>query len=201
MEILTDILRQSFLIFLWIGSVAGILVGAGVVFKPQKIAELNQFLSRWVGTDKLGPFLDKPRWSERFFYRHNRLVGAGVFFGASLVLYTFMFGYNLRRLSAIVPRGYWWLLDALLTILMIGSVLAALIGLIVLTRPSLLRDIEKAVNRWVSTEHISISLNRMHFSVERSILRHNLLTGLLIMLGGTYIVVVLSYYLFHGIAR
>lgn len=198
MDILNDILRQSLLIFLWVGSIVGMLVGAGVWLKPQQIIVLNQFFSRWVGSGRLGVILDRPRWSERFFYRHHKLVGVAVLVGALVVLYTFLFSYNLRTISTLIPRGYWWLSDALVALLLVSSALAALIGILVLARPSLLRDLEKAANRWISTERWVTMINRMNFSAEQSIIRHHRIAGVTIFVGSVYILVVLGYFLFHG---
>jgi len=201
MEILNDILRQSLLAFLWIGSFAGILVGAGIWLKPQQVIQLNQSFSRWVSTEKAEVALDRPRWTERFFYRHHKLVGAGVLIGALVILYTFLFSFNLRTISTLIPRAYWWLSDALVAIMLVGSGLAALIGTLILTKPSLLRDLEKASNRWVSTERFQTMFNGMHFSAEQSIIRHHKIAGVSIMLGSLYILIVLGYFLFPGAAK
>lgn len=198
MEILNEVLRQSFLMFLWIGSFVGVLVGAGMWLKPQQVIQLNQYFSRWVGSEKIELALDRPRWIERFFYRHHKLVGAAVLIGALAVLYTFLFSYNLRTISALVPRGYWWLSDALIGMLLVGSALAALIGTLVLSRPSLLRELEKASNRWVSTERFQTMFNGMHLSAEQSIIRHHRIAGAAILAGSLYILIVLGYFLFHG---
>ena len=201
MGVLNEILRQSVLMFLWSGSIVGFLVGAGILFKPDQIVLLNQYFSRWVGSGKLGRLLDSQRMTERFFYRHNRLVGSGLLIGALVVLYTFLFRYNLRTISAFIPRNYWWLSDALMGMLLIATVVAALIGIIVLTKPSLLRDVEKSANHWISTEHLLTLFNGMHYSAEQTLIRHNRITGLSIMLGSLYILVVLGYFLFGGIGK
>lgn len=195
MGVLSEILQQSFLKLLWIGSLAGILVGLGLLFKPQQVVHLNQALSRWVGSNKLNMALDRPRWIDRFFYRHHRPLGTAVFAGATTVLYIFLFHYNFRGISALIPRNYWWLSDALIGILLIGSVVAVLVGLIVLIRPSLLRDIEKSLNRWISTEHLHSQFNSMNFSVEKSLLRHHRFAGATILFGSLYIIIVLGHFL------
>lgn len=201
MDIASDILRQSLLLFLWVGGVTAVFIGTMLWFKPEQLARLNQYFSRWIGAGKLVRLLDKPRPTERLLYRHNRLVGVGLLLGAMLVLYTFLFGYNPRKLSALIPHGYWWLSDALLAILLVGSVLAALVGFVVLIRPSLLRDTEKLANRWVSTERLPKLLNSMNFSVEQSILRHHRYAGVSITAGGLYVVGVLGYIIFKGLWR
>ena len=201
MDLLNQIVRHSLVMFLWCGSFVGILIGAGILFRPQKVVQLNQYFSRWVGADKLEMMLDRPHWTERYFYRHNRVVGALVSVGSMGVLYTFLFHYNLRTLSALIPRPYWWLSDALMGMLLVGSVLAALIGVLVFLRPSVLREIEAFANRWISTERLVTTFNGMHYSAEQTIMRHNRIAGISITLGSLYIVVVLGYYLFRGTVK
>jgi hypothetical protein len=198
MEILNDILRQSLLAFLWVGSFAGILLGAGIWLKPQQVIRLNQAFSRWVSTEKAEVALDRPRWTERFFYRHHKLVGAGVLVGALVILYTFLFSFNLRTVSTLIPHGYWWLSDAVIAMMLVGSGLAALIGTLILTKPSLLRDLEKASNHWVSTERFQTMVSKANFSADQSILRHHRIAGISILLGSLYISIVLGHFVFHG---
>lgn len=192
---LNNILLQSFLIFLGGAALLGILVGAGMLLKHEQVMRLNQYFSHWKSTEKFGEHFDRPRSSERFFYRHHRLVGAGLFIGAMLVLYTFVISYNVRKISAVIARDYWWLLDALMGLLLIGSVLAAIIGFIMLSRPSLLRDLEKSANRWISTDRLLKWLNGMHYSAEQSILQHRKLAGVCLIFGSIYILIALGYFL------
>jgi len=201
MEILNDVFRQSLLAFLWIGSFTGILLGAGIWLKPQQIIQLNQAFSKWVSTEKAEVALDRPRWTERFFYRHHKLVGAGVLIGALVILYTFLFTFNLRTVSTLIPRDYWWLSDALVAMMLVGSGLAALIGTLILTKPSLLRDLEKASNHWVSTERFQTMLSKANFSAEQSILRHHRIAGISILLGSLYVLMVLGRFVFFGRAN
>jgi len=196
MDILSDILQQSFLRFLWVGSIAGIVLGSGILLRPQQVIELNQQLSRWINSDKLSSLLDRPRLIERYFYRHHQLTGGIVTVGALVVLYTFLIKYNLRAISEYIPHEYWWLTDALMSILIIGTTLAVIVGMIVLTKPSLLRDIEATANRWVSSEHLSSSINRMNTSAERLLLRHHRLSAALIIVGSLYSVSLLSYFFY-----
>ncbi len=192
---LNNILLQSFLIFLGGAALLGILVGAGMLLKHEQVIRLNQYFSHWKSTEKFGEHFDRPRSSERFFYRHHRLVGAGLFIGAMLVLYTFLISYNVRKISAVIARDYWWLLDALMGLLLIGSVLAAIIGFVMLSRPSLLRDFENSVNRWISTDRLLTFFNGMHYSVEQSILQHRKVAGACLIFGSIYILIALGYFL------
>lgn len=195
---LNHILLQSLLILLAVAAILGILAGVGMLLKHEQVLRLNQYFSRWTSTDNMGEQLDRPRWSERFLYKHHRLVGTIMFLGAMIVLYTFLISYNARRISAFISRDYWWLLDAFMGMLLIGSVLSAIIGFIMLSKPSLLRELENSANHWVSTDRILKWFNDTHYSAEQSILRHRKLSGALLIFGSVYILYALGYSIFRG---
>jgi len=198
MDILNQILLQSSLMFFWGGSIVGILVGVAMLLKPEQLMRLNQQVSRWICTEKIAVTFDCRRRVEPFIYRYHRLMGAAVLIGAVFTLHAFMFRYNLRFISTLIPKNYWWLSDALVTMLLIGSVLAALIGGIVLTKPSLLRDIETSANRWIDTEQASSWINSKHYFIERFFFRYHRFFGALILIASLYVLVALRYYLFCG---
>ncbi len=196
MNILNEILVQLFLIFLWAGCIVGIMVGVAILLKNKQLMSLSRRSSRWDCTEKLTLQLDRQCRLEPFVYRHHRLIGAAVLIGAVFVLHTFLFRYNLRITSALIPQNYWWLLDALVAMLLVGSVLAALIGGIVLTKPSLLRDIETSANRWICTEHLLSRINIRHHFIERFSSSYHLLFGAFTLAASLYVFVVLGYFLF-----
>lgn len=198
MDVIREVLLRSFLILLCAGSIAGVLIGAGMLLKPERIVFLNQYFSRWISANKIKEQLDRPRWIERFFYRHHRLVGGVLFIGAIFVLYVFLFDSKTRRIYAAITPGNWWLMDALMAALLGGSVLAALVGIIVLAKPSLLREIEKSTNRWISTEGVVKFFDGMRNSFDRQILRHRKIAGVFTIIGGLYILIVLGPFLWRG---
>lgn len=198
MDVIRDVLLRSFLILLCAGSIAGVLIGAGILLKSERIVFLNQYFSRWISANKIQEQLDRPRWTERFFYRHHRLVGGVLFVGAIFVLYVFLFGSRTRRIYAAITPGNWWLMDALMGGLLGGSVLAALVGIIVLAKPSLLREIEKSANRWISTEGVVRFFDGIRNYFDQQILRHRKIAGVFMIIGGLYILIVLGPFLWRG---
>ncbi len=198
MDAIKDILVRFFVAMLCGGSVFGFLVGVGLLLKPGRIALLNQYFSRWFSADKMTEQLDRSRSTERFLYRHHRLVGGALFVGAMFVLYIFLFSYNLRRMSTTTASGYWVLMDALVAILLVGTVLAGLVGFIVAARPSLLREIEKSTNRWIVTEGIVKFFNSMRYSPDQHILQRRKMAGVLIIVASLYVLIVLAPFLWQG---
>lgn len=192
-------LLLSFLIFLGCGAMLGVLVGAGLLLKPERIAALNHYLYRWVGTEKIEQEFDRPRWTERFFYRHHRLTGGIIFTGAMFVLYNMLFSSdNVPAVSVALAPGTWGLVDAAQAMLLVGNVLAALIGIIVLTKPSLLRNTEHWANRWVATDGLLKLFNSMHYSFDHYSFRHRKIVGVLVLIGSLFILIVLVRMLWSG---
>jgi hypothetical protein len=198
MDVIREVLLRSSLILLCAGSIAGVLIGAWLLLKPERIVFWNQYFSRWISANKIQEQLDRPRWTERFFYRHHRLVGGVLFLGTIFVLYVFLSGSNMRRIYAAITPGNWWLMNALMAALFVGSALAALAGIIVLAKPSLLREIEKSANRWISTEGMVKLFDGMRNSFDRQILRHRKIAGVFMIIGGLYILIVVGPFLWRG---
>lgn len=203
MKILNSVLLQTFLIFVLVGGMAGLLVGIGLLLRPEGIVRLNHYFSRWVSTDRLEQELDRPRWIERMFYRHSRLVGGFLLVGAVFILYVFLFAYNLHAISPSVAHnaGAAWLLDATVGVLLVGSTLAAVVGAIVMVRPSLLRNLESSANRWVGSDSLLKVFNSRHDAFDRYLLSHSRIAGVCIIAGSLYTLVILSYFLLRGAGR
>lgn len=198
MNTVKNILWQFFVLLVCTGSVTSVLMGVAMLIKPELISRLNQYLARWVSPERVSEQLDRPRWIERYFYRHHRLVGSVLIIGAAFILYIFLISYNVRTIAGMVPRGYLGLYDFLVTLVLVGSVLAALVGVIVLIRPSMLRDIEKSANHWINTEPVVKFFNDMHHPVDRHVLRHRKVAGGIMIMGGLFILISLAPLLWRG---
>ena len=191
-----DIAERAGMIFLCGGSILGMIIGAAMLFAPHHVSRVNKDMSKWVETSGVEAALDKPHWTERVIYRHHRLVGLLLLAGAGFVLKAFFFGNGLNSLAARVGVDMQVVIHAAANIFIIGAILAALVGIIMLTRPSLLKEIENSANRWVATDAISRFFNHMNPATDHLLMRYRRFTGWFLMLGGLYIAVVLGYFLF-----
>ena len=198
MGALKEILLQFLVALLCTGSIAGILMGVALLLNPDKLVRANHYFSRWISADTISAQLNRPRWSERYYYRHHRLIGSALLLGGVFVFHTFVFSSNLRKISAAVPSGYWWILDASVGLLIASSILAVLVGIIVLAKPSLLRDLEQSSNRWVSTDGVAKYFDRMIHSADRRILGHRKLAGVFLIVCSLYVLFALGYLLLRG---
>lgn len=201
MDILYEIAWRSALLFLWIGSALALLLGVGLLLAPARTERINRFFARWIDTRKIESELDRPRWTERFVYRHHRIVGAFILSGSVFVVFQFLLRPFRQRIAPLAAHDMFGLLDATVAFFIIGGVLGALIGLIILFKPSLLRELEGEANRWVSTEKFTRAFNAMYFSFDEKVMRHRRLSGLFLAGAGAYVFVILGRLLMKGYLR
>ena len=146
-------LLQGLAVVLVLGLLAALFVGVMLLARPQALFALNQRLSRWIDTRAVFSMLDQPRHLERFFYRHHRLLGAAIMLGATYVLWQWAFHYERAEVVALLGRrwraaGLDWLAPAL-EVALVGLHAAILVvGMLIFFRPSLLKGVEQAANRW-----------------------------------------------------
>lgn len=195
-------LLQSAVIFLALGGVAGILIGALMLFRPQGLHAASTVLDRWVSTRRLDRALEHSIRLDPWFYRHRRSVGILIALGALYVLY--FFGVQLDRGQAVAglvkhfgqhPLLVGGLLDALVLSALLGALCALLVALFALFRPSLLRDFEAGANRWLSLRRSLKPLEVPRDDLIRYLERYTRQVGVFLVLGGLYTLVLLLIWL------
>lgn len=195
-------LFQSAVIFLLIGSVSGLLVGALLIFRPQYFQAISALLNRWISTRTLDKSLERSFSLDPWLYRYRRFTGMLVMLGALFVL--FYFTVQLDRAATIdglakhfhyyqsIVGGF---LDALVLSSLLGAVCAVFVALSLMFRPSLLRGFEESANQWLSLRKALKPLEIPRDNMERYVERHTRQIGIFLLLGSLYTLVLLAYWM------
>ena len=195
-------LFQSAVIFLVIGSVAGLLVGALLTFRPQHFQAVSALLNRWISTRSLDKSLERSFSLDPWLYRYRRVTGMLVLLGALFVL--FYFTVRLDRAATIeglakhfhyYPSIVGGLLDALVLSSLLGALCAVFVALSLMFRPSLLRGFEESANQWLSLRKALKPLEMPRDNMERYVERHTRQIGIFLLLGSLYTLVLLDYWM------
>lgn len=186
MEILLEIGGKSLLVLLWIGSALAVLLGVGLLLAPQLTLRINAYCSRWVDAGKLRVVLDRPLRTERFIYRHHRVSGSLLFAGSVFLLYKLMLDPRRGKLLAAASDPY-GLVDAVVAVFVIFAVIGALMGGLIATKPSLLRDLESAANSWVSTEAVMGTFDKTFPGLDNKVLQYRKIFGAVLLFSGAYV--------------
>jgi len=191
---------QSAIIFLLVGSVSGLLVGALLVFRPQLFDSLSLMLNRWISTRSLDKSLESSFSFDPWLYRYRHWTGAAILIGALFVL--FYFTVQLDRTATLeglakhfnyYPSIVGGLLDALVLSSLLGALCAIFVALSLMLRPSLLRGFEDIANQWLSLRRALKPMEVPRDNVERYVQRYTRQVGTFLLLGSLYTLVLLAY--------
>lgn len=197
-------LLQSFVIFLIVGSLAGMVVGALLVLRPQSLQRISQLLNSWTSTRLLEQPLERSVSLDPWFYRYRRTSGAFMLLGACYILYFFTVTMNKAGTISGIANQFQLpssmvgaLLDALVLSALLGALFAAFISLFLLLRPSMLREIEQGANRWLSLRSAMKPLEITRQGVDAYVFQNGQRAGILLVLGSLYVLVVLLSWFGH----
>lgn len=197
-------LLQSFVIFLVIGSLAGMVVGVLLLFRPEELQRMGHKLNRWISTRHLDQSMERSINLDPWFYRYRRVGGTLIFLGAVYILYYFTV--SMERAGAVGNlSGYFklpsaligGLLDALVLSSILGALCAALVGLFLILRPSMLRDFERVANQWVSLRRAMKPVEIRREGMDEYVFRRARQAGILLVLGSFYVLAMLTLWLGH----
>ncbi|MBI5007032.1 MAG: hypothetical protein HZB95_07885 [Nitrosomonadales bacterium] len=202
--IVESLLLRSAVIFLLVGSLAGIAVGALLLWAPYRLRALGSILNRWISTRHLDQSLEESVTLDPWFYRYRRVSGVLTLAGAVYIVYFFTVSMDRANTVAGLARHYGYqaafvggLLDAFVLSALLGAVFAAFVGLFLLLRPSLLRDFEQGANRWVSMRQAMKPVEVTRAGLDEYVYRHGRQAGVLLILGSLYVLVLLLSWLGH----
>lgn len=167
-------LVEGLLASLLAGLVLALVVGGMLLARPGALLQLNRRLSRWVDTRGALQALERPLMLERVFYRHHRPLGAAIVLGSGYVLWQWAFAFERDALVGLLdPRwranGLDWIVPAGEALVVGLHLLVLGAGLVILFRPSLLKNVERAANRWhggLSSERLDRIVGTLDSGVE-----------------------------------
>jgi len=167
------------------------LAGLLMLLVPVWVQRTSERVNVWIDTSVWFKKLDEQKHFERLFYRHHIVMGLAIVLGS---LYSLWFLWRLqdRGLALLLPaienRVLQEILEAsVLIMLQLGNLLALLVGLVVLLRPSLLKVLETWSNRWVDTEKTIKTLDSRLDLTDKIKPEHLRLFGLLVVIGSLFI--------------
>lgn len=191
MNTLTPLMEWFFVSLFWLGV---LMLAIGVIFliAPGWALSIGNKLNRWVSTKFFFDSIDKPRYQERWIYRHYRISGIIIVVVTCYVFYVFLMAIGIDvmvgKLIGFADSGFYkWLYEQLFYIFLGANVIALVLGLIILIRPSLLKAIEEKSNRWIGTNE---KLDKLDRSISTDIYLGNpRLFGFAVVVGGIYIII------------
>lgn len=152
---LSEIFYDASYLFIIVGTFIGLILGLGLIFAPSVTLKLNEKINTRISLREQTKSIETPIRSEPFFYKHSKISGLILIIGSAFVLYT-LATFNPYTLiphlpKSISPPAWDWIIQAGQIFFVITCAFILIFGLIVLIRPSMVKNFEQAANHWVST--------------------------------------------------
>lgn len=195
------LLLPSVVIFLFLGSVFAIVIGAGLILRGEAMLRLFGNLNRWVSTRDALKTVDQRHDIERTMHRQRRLLGAVFLALAALSFIVLIAKYDIAILTSVVaPRFPAVAVELALAIvkwiLVTGDVLAIVVGTTLILFPDNLAKVEARMNRWYSTRADVGDADLMHLTLDKWAEAHARAAGWIIIVLAAFVVLNLGTVLF-----
>ena len=165
-----------------ISGTTGMLAGAGLLLMPERAFGEQSRWRQWFLEHDLAALLNHYQRIERYLYRHNRLVGAALTVGALTLLYL------LGKLQGyLYASNVWSQIQGVRLAMLFAwalAILALIIGIFFLIRPSALKGVESLSNRWIGPPPSTFQQAEPAKGINHLILRFPRHTGILLLLAG-----------------
>jgi len=170
------------ILFLIFGNLFALVIGVLMVAAPQRLGDLFKLSNRWISTRRMTKPLERPRQADRAMLRYPRVLGAIMLASAALILIKGMIfisgvsdadgGRLLARLygGVVLSPVAWeimWL--TLITVILLGAILAIVVGLMSLFKLGKLKHWAESVNRWVSMRELTKPLDMPHYHLDKMV--------------------------------
>ena len=170
------------ILFLIFGNLFAFFIGVLMIAAPQRLGNLFRISNRWISTRRMTKPLEKPRQADRAMLRYPRVLGAIMLASAALILIKgiiFISGVNAADGGRLLARLYsgvnlsavaWeviWV--TLITIILLGAILAIVVGLMSLFKIGKLKHWAESANRWVSTRQLTKPLDMPHYHLDKMV--------------------------------
>jgi hypothetical protein len=173
--------------------IAGLAVGIGLVVSSPAMFRLFAVLNRWVSLRRPLRPLEVSHDLGPVVSRYRLIFGPLILIGALVSLYGLLVRIDSASLVAALrsdlPGAYLlWIVDSLRWFLVAGSVLAVVVGGLLIVAPGVLKPFVSAADHWYSTRKAVSGADRMNMAVDSWVQAHPRTAGWVITLGALVVV-------------
>lgn len=186
MTVVVPMLIDAALVLFFLTGLVALALGLILLLSPKAFDKLSNIMNRRFSGRRAMKPLEVSHYQEAFFYRHHLWTGGLILAGTLFFFFNLAFRFSLDAAAAALP-GADWIWTAVFWLLVGGNLVAAVIGLVILLRPSALKPLEAVANHWVSVRQAARPLEESHDITDRLVRRHPRTSGVLLLLAGLFL--------------
>jgi hypothetical protein len=165
---LIPFIARFFLVFGFIGTAVGI----GLIFNPERMHEFFRVMNRWISLRRSTKWLAIPHDMSLSTQRFRRLLGVVFIIAAIFSIYVLATQIDVSRIVAAsgvtVPLSFSvWIMECAVWFLILGNMIALVVGIMLNLFPDALHEIEMRSNHWFSVRSHTRGDDTMHLTVDK----------------------------------
>jgi hypothetical protein len=176
------------LMFFFVGGIFCFAVGVGLIAVPNQMLKFFAVMNRWVTLRRYSKTMAVQRDSWPVFQKYRRIVAFAIIAGAVFSLFNLLARIDTHAIAALIGLRLYgplsfvqWLVDSAWWVMVLGSVMAIVVGAMLVFTPQPLAALEKLSARWVSTRELSKSGSVMHTRLDQWVAAHTKTAGSIVM--------------------
>lgn len=183
--VIDQLIVPAFVLFFFIGGLAALAIGVGLIFKSPGVFRLFDILNHSVSTRTATKPLAIPRDSSQFFFKHRLTIGVVFVVGALYADYGMLTGAGNAAIVSLfntaLPPGYvFWIVESVRYFLLVGCTVSIIVGVLLVMSPDTVKAVERTGGRWVSTRNITVGADKMNLSFDKWVAAYPRTAGLII---------------------
>lgn len=170
-EVVNQILITFALAIFIVTGFAGIVLGVGLNVRSARMLGFLKGMNRWVSLqDSLKP-MEQPHDIDKAVYRHRRWFGAIFAICGAYTVYMLLFSIDFTAVVSALGRDATPVIIELLVsntkwFLVLGGVLAFVVGIMMFVSTYALPAFDARINRWYSSGKLGEGANKMHLGLD-----------------------------------
>ncbi len=200
MEVVYEILMDSGLKFAFLLVVGALIYSALILFKPQQALKINSKFNSWFSTEKVDSTIDKHVDTNEWMLKNRWWMGSLFLVGAGITLKYLLKDFDSGQFISLVLQPSTKSSQALIEILIVSihwfliftSGVGVLACLAFLVNPNAFQRFSNKLDTHYSTDSIKQEADTVYTAVDDWVMKNHIIIGLVLFLGSTYLMVLLS---------
>jgi len=189
-QFLVPFIAWFFLVF----GIIGFVVGAGLVFNSVRMQEFFGVMNHWVSMRHSTRWLAIPLDTGPSVQRFRYLIGAVFIIAAAFSTFILVTRINISSIAAAFgvetsSSLITWIMECIRWFLIVGNILAIVVGIMLIFFPKALHAIEVRANHWYSIRSHSQGSDTMHMAIDNWVENNPGTMGWIIAIGALIVVV------------
>ncbi len=194
-DYLIDQVLIPFILWLFIVvGIVGIALGVGLIVRGARTLRFLGTLNRWISMRNTLKPMEEPHDIGRTVYGHRRWFGAAFAVGGAFAVFMLLTRIEVVAVVAVLGRNgppvvLDWIVESLRWILVVGGVLAVVIGTMLVASADALRALETRVNKWYSPRQLGKGADTMHLTLDHLVEAFPRTAGWMLALGASIVLI------------